>query len=137
MRIGTRCVGGQRRPVGQDRLLRHPQVLEGDAEIEQRDHIVRVQLDGLAIVKRGSAGISGLVEEPSEIHPRIRMRRIQLQRPAVRARRLVRRRLFQVAGALVPVGGIAAAGADLQRRHLPGQLLRLEVEEHLSRLRAP
>ena len=63
--------------VGEQRLGRPPQVLEGDAEVERRRPVVGSRGERRRVVRLGRRGVAGLVEQPAEVDVRVRMRGVE------------------------------------------------------------
>ena len=107
MGVGGGGIGGDGQLVGRDGLRDASQVLERDPQVESRDGIVRARRQREEVVVGRRQRMAVLVKQASEVHPRSRVGRIQLQRALVGVLRLARRVHLQLAGEVIPVLGLA------------------------------
>src|SRR3954469_20993460 len=137
VRVRAGRIPCNRELVGGDRFRTSSQVLERDAEIESGGGVVGATGEGAAVVVRGALRVARFVHQPAEVHVRIRVSRIELERPRVRLRGCVAIGFLEIAAALEEVvcgrvGGLAREGRDP-----PRQLRGAEVEQDLAVLGAP
>src|SRR5258706_2491815 len=138
VRVRAVRIGRDRELVRVDRFRAPPQVLERHAQVERGGAVVGARLQRAAVVLGGARGLAGLVEQPPEVHVRLRVLRIQLQRALIRGARRRRVRLLEIAAALVHSICVQRGGPlARQRCDSPGQLRGAEVEEDLPVLGAP
>src|SRR5207253_1512571 len=74
VRVGVVGVEGDCAPIGLKRVGGTLQVLERHAEVEGGGGVVRVEVEGAAVVALGRGGIAGFVEEAAEVEVRVYVR---------------------------------------------------------------
>src|SRR5207245_3822566 len=83
VRVGGARVRCDRALVRVNRIGGTAEVFEDDAEIERRRRVPGTRAESEPIVRLGGAELPGLVEEPAEIHHRVGVSRIELERSPV------------------------------------------------------
>src|SRR3989441_8760779 len=90
-------------------------------------------------------GATGFDQQPSQVHPRVGMMRVQLERPPISIARVLRGADFQLEPEVEPLLGVeivldAPGGGRLaarQRGRALGQTRHVEVQHQLPRIRIP
>src|SRR5947209_2694769 len=139
-------------PIGSDRLLVSLHRVVGTSSVLQRDakvvpgrRVVGIVGDHRPEMRLRLLGATGFDQQPPQVHPRVGMMRIELERPPVGIARVLRRAHFQLEPEVEPLLGVeivlhAPGGGRLaarQRGRALGQARHVEVEYQLPRIRIP
>jgi Tol biopolymer transport system component len=103
VRVREPSVHGQRPPVRVDRVGRAAQVLERDPQVERGRCMLGVGRERLAIMPLRLDHAILLVQQPAQVHVRVGVVGVQLERPAVGVARLLGVHRLELEAHLVPV----------------------------------